>query len=257
MTLEKRPWLSGNLANHSKFYGLWFGRKLSNAIYAPGVDRFIVLDNFDPWLTLTTARILSSKLPTMVLLLGSKIKHFDNTECLEWSVLNKKNLSINGSTVGRQFPGFVPLLEEDSVEKLGWPSDYSNLERKKILIDLQEYALFTLRTVYAVTIADAMRNDLPLYEILETVGLEHTLENLDLPYDYSKSNIGIKKNILKILYLSESIDEALKEIENLWISFGNDLTNYKDTFYYILGLEQSENLKNLEPDWDAFTRRAI
>lgn len=257
MTTDNRPWLTGNIGQHSKFYGLWYGKKLANSIYAPGIDRFLIVDNYDPWITFTTAKILSSKLPTTMLLLGSKISHFDNKECLEWSVLNKKDLAINGSLVGRQFPGFVALLNEDAAFKAGWPVDYDSPERRKALRDIQEYALFALRAVYAVTISDATRNDLPLYDILETVGLENSLEDLTIPRDYSKSSIGIKKEILKIIYLSSTIDQALEEIESLWINKGKDLLGYKDTFYYILGLEQSDTLKNLDPDWDSFTRRAI
>lgn len=257
MQQSDTPWLLGNRGAHAKFYGLWYGRNLSNAIYSPGLDRFLLLDNFDLWITLETARILSSKLPTQVFLLGKDVLQFDNRDCLEYAVFNKADMAVNDSMVGRQFSGISPLLDKNAVYKAGWPIDYVSTEKRIQLTNLRNYSFFCLRAVYAVKIADALRNDLPLAEILESVGCDDLAEHLSLPKDYSTSSRGLKKSIMRILYLSQHEDQALTEIETLWMHEGKNLPNYRDTFHYILGLEASEQAKTVAVDYDEFTRRAV
>jgi hypothetical protein len=257
MQQNDKPWLLGNRGAHAKFYGLWYGRNLANAIYSPGLDRFLLIDGYDLWLTLETARVLSSKLPTQVFLLGKDVLEFDNKNCLEYAVFNKKDMAINDSMVGRQFPGVSPLLEKNSVYHAGWPVDYTATEKRVELANLRNYAFFCLRAVYAAKIADALRNDLPLSEILSNVGCEDLAQGLSLPTDYSDASIGLKKSIMRILYLSKNEDEALASIEDLWLNDGKNLPNFRDTFHYVLGLEASDKAKNASVDYDGFTRRAV
>jgi hypothetical protein len=257
MQSNDKPWLLGNRGAHAKFYGLWYGRNLANAIYCPGLDRFLLIDGYDLWVTLETARVLSSKIPTQVFLLGKDVIEFDNKNCLEYAVFNKKDMAINDSMVGRQFPGVSPLLEKNSVYKVGWPVDYTSTEKRMELTNLRYYSFFCLRAVYAAKIADALRNDLPLAEILENVGCESLAENLSLPRDYSDSASGLKRSIMKILYLSQNEDQALSEIESLWMNEGRNLPNFRETFHYVLGLDATEEVKNTPVDYDGFTRRAV
>lgn len=257
MQQTDKPWLLGNRGAHAKFYGLWYGRNLSNAIYSPGLDRFLLLDSYDLWVTLETARVLSSKLPTQVFLLGKDVIEFDNKVCLEYSVFNKKDMSVNDSMVGRQFPGVSPLLDKNSVYRAGWPVDYTSTEKRMELSNLRSYAFFCLRSVYAVKIADALRNDLPLAEILESVGCGDVAQGLTLPRDYSDSPVGLKKSIMRILYLSQNEEQALTKIESIWMNEGRNLPNFRDTFHYVLGIEASDQAKGVSVDYDGFTRRAV
>ena len=73
---QKEPWLKGNVSHHARFYSSWYGKKNANAIYAPGLDRFLLVDNYDLWLTMEVARILSSKIPTQVFLLAKDVPEF-------------------------------------------------------------------------------------------------------------------------------------------------------------------------------------
>lgn len=255
---NKEPWLKGNVSQHARFYSAWYGKKNANAIYAPGIDRFLLTDNFDLWLTMETARILSSKVPTQVFLLGKDVPEFDNTNCLETTIIDKRKYIINGSNIltARQVPSLHALLEPDSVANVGIPRDYQTGTHKEMLDNLRSYSLFVLRNIHAITIADSIKNITPFEEMVKDYLPDHIPE-IEIPQDQSLSTKGIKKEIKSILYTSLSVKEALERIEDVWFDYGYNLPDFRDMYYYFMGLEIPVRLKEQSVDEKYFTPRAV
>lgn len=254
----KEPWLKGNVSHHARFYSAWYGKRNANAIYAPGLDRFLLVDNFDLWLTMEVARILSSKIPTQVFLLAKDVPEFDNTNCLETTIIDKRKYVINGSNIltARQVPSLHVLLEPDSVANVGTPRDYQTGTHKEMLDNLRSYSLFVLRNIHAITIADAIKNITPFEEMVKDY-LPNHIPDIRIPQDQSLSSKGIKKEIKSILYQSMSVKEALERIENVWYEFGYNLPEFRDMYYYYMGLEIPVRLKEQAIDETYFTPRAV
>ena len=163
-----KPWLTGNDAEYSKLYGLARGKHNGNAIYAPGIDRFILTESFNFLLTIEVAQILSSKLPTQVFILGNEVRDFSNLNCLEHTIADKRKYNITGSNilVARQTPVLHRAVDVNSVSRVGIPKDYSKGAAREYLFKLQEYGLFVLRCVHAIEYADAFCNYFPLKSIV-------------------------------------------------------------------------------------------
>ena len=68
----------------------------------------------------------------------------------------------------------------------------------------------------------------------------------------------IKKNQIKsILYQSQSVKEALDKIENVWFEYGYNLPEYRNMYYYYMGLETPTRLQEQKIDTNSFTPRAV
>lgn len=255
---QKEPWLKGNVSHHARFYSSWYGKRNANAIYAPGLDRFLLVDNFDLWLTMEVARILSSKIPTQVFLLAKDVAEFDNSNCFETTIVDKRKYVINGSNIltARQVPSLHVLIEPDSVANVGIPRDYQTGTHKEMLDNLRSYSLFVLRNIHAITIADSIKNITPFEEMVKTY-LPNHIPDITLPQDQSFAPSSIKNEIKSVLYQSLSVSEALERIENIWYEYGYNLPEYRDMYYYYMGLETPARLKEQEVDRSYFTPRAV
>lgn len=253
-----KSWLTGNDSRHSRLYSSWYGKKNANAIYAPGLDRFLLVDNFDLWLTMEVARILSSKIPTQVFLLGKDVPEFDNTNCFETTIIDKRKYVINGSNIltARQVPSLHVLMEPDSVANVGIPRDYQTGTHKKMLDNLKSYSLFVLRNIHAITIADSIKNITPFEDMIKTYLPDH-IPDVKLPQDQSVVPNGIKNEIKSILYQSQSVKEALERIETVWFDYGYNLPGYRNMYYYYMGLDIPQRLKEQEINSNQFTPRAV
>lgn len=255
---QKEPWLKGNVSHHARFYSSWYGKKNANAIYAPGLDRFLLVDNYDLWLTMEVARILSSKIPTQVFLLAKDVPEFDNTNCLETTIIDKRKYVINGSNIltARQVPSLHVLTEPDSVANVGIPRDYQTGTHKEMLDNLKSYSLFVLRNIHSITIADSIKNITPFEDMIKTYLPDH-VPNVKLPQDQSLAPTSIKNQIKSILYQSQSVKEALSRIETTWFEYGYNLPDYRNMYYYYMGLDTPQRLKEQELDSTQFTPRAV
>ena len=68
---------------------LWIGitNLMHSGIYCQSFDRWLLINNQDFWITLETARVLSSKIATTVYVFSHL--DIDNDDCLEYMLLNK------------------------------------------------------------------------------------------------------------------------------------------------------------------------
>jgi hypothetical protein len=197
-----------------------------------------------------TGKILSSKVSNIIYILDKVTPNMTNETCLNFSTLHKKNESGWGSPNIMTHRQSVTMskIPRDIVVERGWPIDFASDERKQILLKLQDYALFSLRVIYAITLSVNFRNFFPEKEYLDVFFHNQYPEDFKIRHDITKAEQGITAVIKTILYESNSIDEALTSIAEAWLKYANDdPSGIRQSFYKILGIDQPIELKSLGP----------
>jgi hypothetical protein len=217
-------------------------RRRIHGIYAPGIDRFILVDYSDVWVTLETAEILCSKLPTVAYVLHTINFDFGTHNCIEYAITNKTNQTTGKTSIvnRRQNPTlrFIPYAT-NPIEWAGPNPDYDTDEGRAMLKKLQDYAEFVLDTVYAMRITDAMTNWMDGQRFIDSYIPQRLLETSDGPmsnqYDRSDTERGVFFEIRSALHLSLTIEEAEKRIEEIWIAGADEQEFVMKSFYYNWG----------------------
>lgn len=244
------PWMNNAEGFHKTFYPLSWHKKNSYAIFSPGIDRFIIVDNYDPWILYETGKVLSSKVSAMVYILDKVTPDMTNETCINFTTMHKKNESGYGSPMimSHRQSASLSKIPKDMIIDAGWPEDFAAGSRKQILIRLQEYALFSLRVIYAVTLSVNFRNFFPEKEYLDTFFHDQYPQDFKIYYDNSSADFGIINLIKTILYESNSTESALESIQTAWLTYSkNDPSDTRQLFYQILGIAQPKELENLGP----------
>lgn len=196
-----------------------------HAIYILSLDRFLLLDSFDIQVTLCAAKLLSSKMSLMTYILPHH-SSMTNLNCLQWSI--KQSDSIRLAEIEK--PKMMVLDDSSNVVNTDFPTDLD----PSLVIEQQRYALFTLRAVYAMRLTDMMLNynDFGFFLKLFPGAQEkfkHSIDNTKWPG-------GFQLNIEKILYLSETVEDALKKISMILPPSGYEKKKpYSVSFYDLLG----------------------
>jgi len=228
----------------------FYNQKNKFAVYSHSIDRFVIINEISFFETHTLSKILSSKISTQTIILNPSIP-INSDNCLEYSIFNKDIVSTKTQIAAYPMKQIeIPLFIKDKSKIYK-----KNIGRDSDVEKLQSYAIFCLKVIYAIYIADSLRNTYPIGEILESFGINDLAECLSIKYDYSNSNIGIKKEILKILYMSEDNDQAEDRIKKLWIEQGQNLKGYRQYFYYYLNQEEPVELQTLLYDQNNFSRK--
>lgn len=240
------------------YYPLYFKKINGHAIYLPGVDRFLLADTFDPWITLEVAEILSSKVPTQVILLGEGIPGLSNLTVLEHTIRDKTGLVIHGANilVARQTPLVRKIQGEGSIINVGWSDDYASPEKRSILLKLQEYGLFCLRICHALKITESMNNIVPHKKYIEDYFPGMVPQDFTVPIDQTEFPHGLGREIKQILYMADSVTDALTQIEKAWLEYSQAIPRIRETFYKIVGIEMPASLSVLALKHN-FTVRAV
>ena len=249
-SISERPWVNSIEGFHKTFYPLSWNKQNSYAIFSPGIDRFLIVDTYDPWILYETGKVLSSKVSTMVYVLDKITPDMSNENCLNFTTKHKKNEKGYGGPqiMSHRQSASLSKIPKDMIYEAGWPVDFNKDDRKNILIRLQEYALFSLRTMYAVTLSVNFRNFFPEKEYLDVFFHNQVPENLKMHYDNTSADQGMINLIKTILYESNSIDEALTAINDAWLKHTiNDPSDTRQLFYQILGIPQPKELQDLGP----------
>jgi hypothetical protein len=233
-------------------------RSNANAFYSPGVDRFFAVDSLDPYTAYEIAHLLSSKVPGIsVCVLRADDAWFDNTNCHEYTLKDKSILSPGNSVLfNRQIPLIRKLVDPSVIRVGNMPTDYSNNENANAFKNLQEYAKFTIQAWHAAKICELYFNFMPM----ESYAIEFF--NDTMPADFAvpvdgvngELKTGITKEIKKILYFSNSSDEALDAIANMWKANLTPMSlHWKDLFYKMLEIDQPADLKSAQQTTDGYS----
>ena len=238
------PWNKTFDSVISNYHMNGFKRRVnSNAYYSPTVDRFFAVDSFDPYTALEIAQILSSKMPAIVVcILTSQDIIIDSTNCIEYTI-KEKNLKSGPASVlyGRQTPTLHKVPNGTTVLKKveGFPKDFKDNEQYQTFLKFHEYAKFTILCWHAMKLSAALHNLLPTEEISENILQDLVPDNMVVPADNSngKLDVSISKKTRQILYTSNSIEEALRSIEEIWNLNASAMTiSWRKHFYYFMEL---------------------
>jgi hypothetical protein len=232
-----------------------FRRRINaNAYYSPSVDRFFAVDSYDPYTALEVAQILSSKMPGIsVCILQATDVTMDNNNCINYTI-EEKNLTVGPANIlyGRQTPTLSKIpLGVNIVKLVDTPhEDFNNNERYQLFLKFHEYAKFTIQCWHAIKLTDAVQNILPTETYADD--LIDVPEGMNVPADSTNGylKISVKKYVKQILYTSNSADEVLSRIKQMWID--NDtgaIIPYRRTFYSLLDLvEPAEFTETINVD---------
>jgi hypothetical protein len=216
-----------------------------HGIYSIGIDRFLLVDKMDLRMTLKCAKILSSKLPTAVFYLGEATRKFETYEALFWSITDK-NIYQGGS----QTPVLSKIHEINGVEFQGAPLDYQTPEQLHALVDLQNYALFVQRALYAIHYADMICNDDDHFFFARLMK-SNVGEIINVRPDFSlATDVGMVIATERILYMAQSIEEATDQIVKLWQDRPqrND-SKFRWLVFHFLGLPQPTVIRPAIPNF--------
>ena len=218
-----------------KGHGFYSERNTSRfGIYSTGIDRFILIDKFDLWVTLTTAKLLSSKIPTTVFCLNDDVPNFPATDTVFLTIANKSvHQSESQTPTLSRLGGGMPVIDA------GPPIDYRSNEQIEMLAKLQRYAEFVQKTLYAIKIANAICNvdDHKFFAGL----LDSTVTDALLARaDHTVTDFGLLPSIQRILYLAPDIETAIREIDTVWQGTRGRNESFRSIFYNLSGLTQEK-----------------
>jgi len=261
------PWEEdSNILDH--YYPSCTDKKNNYILFSAAIDRFLIVEKYNPFILLETAHVLSSKIAPVVYVLPKEgiwkecWPVIDNKNCLLFSIPHKKNSVKATSGIDARQHAVIEILNT-KIYKPGWPTHFLQNKEKTILLKLQEYSLFCLRVMHAINLSLSFNDMYEEKDINERYYLENffhgSYDNRFRPF--SKDGLN-KKSILilikKILYDSFSIEEALSAIIEAWKQQSvEDLTDRRKDFFNIIGIKQPKELENftlplekhIRPDW--------
>jgi hypothetical protein len=251
-----KPWLDLKDNKVSQFYPASANAKNCYALFSPPLDRFLIVDNLDPWIMFEAAKIISSKIIVVCYILNdSEVSDMTNENCLLYGTVHKKGENTYGSSLMSSVkqPACMTHFNSEIIH-LGWPSEFTTDARKEMVLKMQEYSLFVLRCLHAVTISDAYRNIFPESKYLHDYMSDSSPKDLQVCFDSTIAPTGMVNVIKSILYHSNSVDEALEEIRLAWEKYSkNDISGFREKFYDCLGIPMPEMAVSLKEIADNVT----
>lgn len=233
-------------------------RSNANVFYSPGVDRFFAVDAFDPYTAFEVAQLLSGKVPGIsVCVLRVDEPWLDNNNCHQYTLKDKSVLSPGNSVLfNRQIPLIRKLLDLSVVHVGAMPSDYIDNDNAKAFQALQEYTRFVIQAWHCAKICEMYFNFMPMESYAAEYFNDSLPEGFATPNDNVNGELksGITKEIKKILYFSNSPEEALAAIADIWRSNLTPFSiHWKDLFYKILDVAQPDDLKSAQQNNDKYS----
>jgi hypothetical protein len=209
------------------------------ALFSPVFDRFILVDNLTPWTVFKAGQILSSKIINVTYIL--KADQLTNENCLNFGTLHKRNELMYGASSMSSIKqsASMAFLKNNEILEKGWPEEYVTESRRLVIQNLQEYALFVLQCLHAITIAECYRNLWPEAKYLENFFHGTSPNDFKIKFDPTTAPRGMMYEIENILYHSLTLTEAKEKIDQAWITYSQkDNAGFRNLFYSASGLPQ-------------------
>jgi hypothetical protein len=221
---------------YHRFYFDADNRPKRSGIYCQIFDRWLLIDSYDFWITLETAKILSSKVASIVYVLPNAATDINNENCLEYSLLDKaKQLKgIHPDVIRGQVPILKVLEEADQIYFQGLPEDYKEGASLSQLNQLKEYVTFIQTSLYAVNLIDAQNYD-DNRSFAEKIVPEEWLTTISTRKDRTNIEEGVIKKIKQILYFSNTVEQAETEISNVLNDIHKSVPGMAEYYYRLIG----------------------
>jgi hypothetical protein len=221
---------------YHRFYFDETGKPCRNGMYCQIFDRWLIIDPYDHWITLETARLLSSKVTSIIYILPSDADYITNNNCLEYSLLHKTKQvkGIHPDLYRGQLPILKVIDGKNQVVHKGLHEEYKSGEPLEYLKNLKKYADFVQHFVYALKLLESQNYD-DNRTFAESIISPDWLKPVSSRVDRSDVEIGVIKTIRQILYFSTTPEEARTSIDNLWKQEYANVPLMADYFHKLIG----------------------
>ena len=179
--------------------------------YSINLERFFLIED-DRWLSLTAAKILSSKF--LICVIEFDGKKCNNSNCHTWGV---KDTSLIFSDL--QLPR-LQILNDQVIDKTTCTTDLS-VETFK---NYQKYCKFTYDVIRASRMTDALLNGNDQSYILSL--FDKIPDGLQIFKDDTGLHNSFLTDIDKILYFSHTVQEAKTKIDTLFLTKTDMVSNF-------------------------------
>lgn len=214
------------------------GRAKKYGIYCQVLDRWLLVDWFDPWITFKTAQILSSKIATTVFILPPDINGMTNSNCLNYTILDKTKITLASVSmlIRSQIPVMKTRLLTENIVEAGLPKDYNNPLEIDHIVKLKEYTDFVNRCVFAIEWSNAAIGFYDNKTFSQSFFPDEWLYQINTYQDRTKDPDGFFNQLRKILYHSNTIEEAKDQIKKMFEDNG-EMHWVKERFFTIIEME--------------------
>jgi hypothetical protein len=225
----------------SKFYFDTRNRPKNSAIFLPGLDRLLLIDLFDFHMTMTTAQILSSKVPTMVYIFREETLGIeaDNTNCMNYTLFDKtaQKKGTTSDLIASQTPTIRILGPEHVIVDRGIPEDYKTEDGQRILAKLKTFAEFVHKCVYAIRLTDMLSNRFNAQQLSADYFPKAWSDDLHVFADRGANTEGVSVEITRALYLASDAESARQQVRDIWTKYSSSMSLMRNKFYELLGEE--------------------
>ena len=207
-----------NLPAYHQYYFDKDGNRKNYGIYCQVFDRWLIIDQYDLWTTLQTARVLSSKIASMVYVLPASIGKVTNNNCLHFMLFDKTRQKKGGvaDLIAGQLP-MVRIIDNPlQLDYQGLPEDYKYGEAAEMLAKIKAYADYTHKSMYAASVCNVAANFHDNNTVAQEFLPKEWLDTVSSYADRSDFTSGITQEIKKILYFSQTLEEAKSKIDAIW-----------------------------------------
>lgn len=186
-----------------------------NGIFCQTLDRWILVDDKDFWVTFETAKVLSSKVATTVYVLPSIYADIITPEnCCLWSILDKTAEKRDGvpDVIVSQMPTLRLFRETNAIYEAGSPKDFSDPEGKLFVGRLLSFVAYVQRILYAVEISNALVSHKNFMQFSREFFSEEMTTDLSAFNSAAKADIDFRTEVKRILYHADDIFDASVKI---------------------------------------------
>jgi hypothetical protein len=135
------------------------------------------------------------------------------------------------------------LYDADTVSYAGTPKDFE--DKAYMLSRLKSYADFVRNCAYAISLTESFYNVNDLQKFINQYTDTSWTESITAARDRSSLEKGVFFKLRNILYLSDSQEQAEKEIIDCWKNYSSDQSHLITGYYKIIGQEIPEALANI------------
>jgi len=189
----------------------------NSGIYCPGINRWLLVDYYDSWVTFETAQVMSSKIASMVYLLPGNIEAMTNENCLSYSInTTSKQRQKKGNVadlISSQIPSLRIMMTQP--EWVGPPTDFNFNHKDASVTALKEYAEYVRACLFASKITQATLAHTDMLDFSTAFLPTEWTDQVTLYSDNSDTPCGVLKEIKKILYFGKSLQDAKSQIHDL------------------------------------------
>lgn len=197
------------------FYFDQTNQRRKNAIYAPILDRFILVDDQDISVTFDTANAISSKIATVVFMIPRETAGMTNQNCLEYAIFNKAGFTKEGSStlIRGQNPSVRLLNSSKQIVNHGLPTNGFENGFDEKLIELKQWTEYVHKMMSVINILRLIGLDGDTATFSDSFLEEEITSEFRMKYDASNVDDGIINSMKRVLYNTDNVQDAEQQMK--------------------------------------------